>query len=142
MKKIVSLFLVILFLSAATAPAYALSEEKALDGIITPRFVAISLLYANLSIDSGGNATAEGQVRPADSTYTSYLTVSLQKYVGGGWLTIRSWTSSNTGLSGVYINESYSVDSGLYRSRSIARIYNSGGTLLETATLYSNTCSY
>lgn len=142
MKKIISMFLLIGVLVLGTAPAFAAGKEYAASGVVSPRFTGISLLSANISIDSWGCATCTGKVVPSSSTYTSYLTVSLQQYLSGSWITIKSWSVSNTGFSGVNLSGSYYVAHGTYREASTATIYNSSDVLVDSATAYSSTQSY
>lgn len=142
MKRIVSFILVALMLIFATIPAYAANSSTASAGIVSPQFIGITTLSANLSIDSSGRTTSTGIVRPSNSNYTSYLTVSLQKFISGSWTTINSWSGSGAGLYGVTNSGSYYVGSGTYRACSIASIYNSSGSLVDTATAYSAEKSY
>ena len=137
MKKIISVVLIFVVLAAGTVSVSAVDSEPVAADVISLKFIGITLLTASLSIDSWGCATCSGKVIPSSSTYTSYLTVCLQKYVSGNWTTIRTWSSSNAGLSGVNISGYYYVPSGIYRACSIARIYSSSGTFVDSATVYS-----
>lgn len=142
MKKIISIILIMASLMFGSVPALAASKEPATAGVVSPQFIGIALISANISIDSLGCATCTGKVVPSSSTYTSYLTVSLQKYSSGSWTTIKRWTASNTGFSGVNLSGSYYVSSGMYREASTATIYSSSGTLVDSATAYSSTKTY
>lgn len=132
----------VLLLSCATIPAYAVNTLESATGIVSSRFVGITFLNANLSIDAQGCTTSSGFVRPSSSSYTSYLTVSLQKNTSSGWITIKSWSGSGTGLSGVNLSGSYYVGSGTYRSCATASVYNSSGSLVDNETAYSSVKNY
>lgn len=99
-------------------------------------------MSAGLSIDTSGQAHCSGSVTPASDSYTSYLTVSLQKYSGSSWSTVKSWSDSDVGQMGVIIDGYWYVTSGTYRVCSTAQIYNSAGGLLETEPYYSATKTY
>ena len=138
MKKMISVFLVLLFVvSIATVPAAAVSDEElALDGA---KYTAIASLAAGIGINGWGCATSSGQVIATSGSYTCYLVVILQRYVGGNWQQVNSWDDSGTGV--VAISQPYYVSSGTYRVRVTATVYN-GKTLLDNATAYSPTDTY
>lgn len=138
MKKYISICIVVFMLIIATTPAYAVNTvNPSMESVVAPRFTAINSMSAGLSIDSWGKATCSGWVTPSDNSYTSNLTVSLQKSTSSGWSTIKSWTASGAGFFGVVIEGYYYVANGTYRVCSTARVYNSSGNLLETESFYS-----
>lgn len=142
MKKLITIIFSVFMLILVSAPVYAADSSVASAGLVSPQFIGIQSLSANLSIDSFGCTTSTGVLRPSSNSYTSYLTVSLQKYTASGWTTIKSWSGSATGLYGVTVTGSYYVASGTYREASTAYIYNSSGVLVDSATAYSATVTY
>lgn len=137
MKKIVSAVLIILTLIFGTIPVGAIDTEISTMGTASTQFVGIAILSINLSIDSWGCATTTGSVRASSSSYTSYLTVSLQQYTSSGWITVQSWSGSGVGLPGVIVEGSRYVASGTYRSCSSTTVFNSSGAVVDAATAYS-----
>jgi hypothetical protein len=145
MKKIVSIGLMILMIVFSTVPTYAsntTADTRAAEGSIHPDFISMSSISAGLSISSSGKSTCTGSVTPSSSSYTSKLTVGLQKSTGSGWSTVKTWTASGRGSAGADLVSYYYVGSGTYRVSSTAKIYNASGTLLETQTAYSSTKTY
>jgi len=144
MKKIVSIGLVILMIVFSTVPAYAsnTATDMRAGGSIHLDFISMSSISAGLSISSSGKSTCTGSVTPSSSSYTSKLTVGLQKSTGSGWSTIKTWTASGRGSAGADLVSYYYVSNGTYRVSSTAKIYNASGTLLETETAYSAQRTY
>lgn len=146
MKKFISIMIASLMLIFCSVPGYAYADNVITDPdmstIISPRFIGISLISADLSINSLGRTTCSGSVTPSSDSYTTVLTVKLQKQNGSSWSTIKSWSDTNTGIEGVIIEKHYYVTSGTYRVCSTAKIYNSSGTLLETESIYSAERTY
>lgn len=143
MKRTISLCLTLLLVFIMSVPAFAEGTSNYGTGsTIQPNFTSIWSLSAGLSIDSSGQAHCTGSVTPASDSYTSYLTVSLQKYTGSGWSTVKSWSDSAAGQMGVIIDRYWYVTRGTYRVCSTAQIYNSAGSLLESEPYYSATKTY
>jgi hypothetical protein len=82
----------ILMIVFSTIPAYATDVAVGMraGGPIHPDFISMSLLSAGLSISSSGKSTCAGSVTPSNSSYTSKLTVGLQKSAGSGWSTVKT----------------------------------------------------
>lgn len=144
MKKIICMGLVVLMAIFAAIPAYAVdgTSISGTKGVISPQFTYISLLSPGLSINSSGKATCIGNVTLYNNSYSTNLTVQLQKSTSSGWTTIQTWTSSGTGIAGTEMVEYYYVVSGTYRVCATSRVYNSSGSLIETQSLYSATVTY
>ena len=143
MKKTISLILSILLVFIMSVPAFATdSSGYRTASTMQTNFTSIWSISAGLSIDTSGQAHCSGSVTPSSESYTSKLTVALQKYTGSSWSTVKSWTSSAVGQMGVIIDGYYYVTSGSYRTCSTAQIYNSAGCLLETESCYSATKTY
>jgi hypothetical protein len=143
MKKIIIISLVSIILIFSAFPVYAGdTANPGTENKIAPRFTAILSMSAGLSIDSWGKATCSGFVTPQSNSYTSVLTVSLQKSTSSGWSTIKSWTGSGVGFAGVVIEGHHYVASGKYRVCSTAKVYDSSGTLLEMESFYSAERTY
>lgn len=132
-KRITSgiLVLVLVLTSAiVAASAYAPSTE-----VIQPRWARIYSLTASLDISASGRADCSSSVRVRDSSDSADLTMSLQRSSNGtSWTTVKAWTDSGRGS--VSMDESWYVLSGYsYRVKATAEVYNSSGTLVESASL-------
>jgi len=82
MKKIVGISMVFLLLIFFAMPVYA-SDLVVTSGFV-PQYKAIMQMSGGLSIDSWGKTTCSGSVSPQRDSYTSYLTVTLQKHTAVG----------------------------------------------------------
>lgn len=144
MKKFIFMGLIVLMAVFSVVPAYAANGTSNVrtQGLITPQFTYISLLSPGLSIDSSGLATCIGDVTIYNNSYSTVLTVQLQKSTSSGWTTIKTWTSSGTGVAGTELVEYYYVTTGTYRVCATAKVYNAFGSLLETESVYSATVTY
>lgn len=144
MKKFIWMCLTVLMLLFSVTPAFATDKLKNKDpqGTITPLFTHISTLDAGLTIDSSGKATCIGNVTLYNNSYSTDLTVQLQRYTSTGWSTIKSWTSSGTGIPGTEIVAYYYVTRGTYRVLSTAKVYDTYGYLVETQSQLSATVTY
>ena len=144
MKKLLKVILVLLLAVALAVPVCAadITEQPTVlpDGIVKPMYIAIGVISAGLNINGMGLATCTGSVMPNNNTYTSYLTVSLQRSNGDGtWQQITSWSGSGVGYTGVTIAGYYYVGSGTYRVCSAAFVYSSQGVYLDSALAFSAT---
>lgn len=101
------------------------------------RYTHLSGLTANLSI-SGTTAQVSGRITPKNGQKTT-LTVKLQQKVDGRWKTIATWSdSSSSGTSDIISKKS--VDKGYaYRAYATGKVYNSAGSVIETASKASAT---
>ena len=137
-RRILSLAaLVLLMTSMLVMPATATDEPPT----VTPRYVNISVFMASVGVNSSGKASCYSDVVTANSTYTVYLNIGLQRYKNGEWTTIKSWSTSGTG--GAELDKSYYVTSGYYyRTSATATVYTSGGSYVEMVTIHSQSDYY
>ncbi len=142
MKKIIIILAVFMVL---LLPVTAFAEDTnnfETGNVITPMFKYIWSLSASLDINKWGKAECVGSVDASSDKYTAELTVSLQQYTGSSWKSIKSWSGSGSGQSGVIVGGYYYVGSGTYRVCSTAKIYNSSGDLLENESYCSAEKTY
>ena len=130
-KKVISIIL--LFAVLATA---------ALNFTVSARYKYIDVLTSSCSITSKGLAESEGTVWPSDDTTKTTLTVELQKKSGSSWVYEDSWSASGTGTNTVAKYGAKYVVRGTYRAVVTAKIYSSGGSLLETQSCISHEMTY
>lgn len=101
----------------------------------------VSSLSASLTIDSG-TANAVGMVYVSPKMKTS-ITVRLQRENSSGkWATIETWTGSNVSGASEAGGTRALISGYNYRVYVIGRVYDSAGTVIETAYKYSPTKSY
>jgi len=144
LKKTICAFLTVFTAFFMVVPAYAAVDKSSfkVESAIMPQFKYIWSISAGLGIDSAGKAHYSGSVDAASDSYTAYLTVSLQKQTSSGWSTVKSWSDSGSGQSGLTVEGYYYVGHGTYRVCSTAKIYSDSGDLLETASFFSAERTY
>lgn len=140
-KRMLAGALAMSVLCAATVlpiSASDVSSKDELHGMYSARYQGLSRLGADLSISSG-SATCTGTATTV-SGYTCDATLRLQRYTNSKWKNVKTWTLS--GKTNRF-SETYYVTSGYeYRLEITADVYNSSGTLVDTATVYSNQVNY
>ena len=105
----------------------------------TPRYIALSNFYVELSISNLGYAHCEGSA-VVTIGYTADVTLELQQKDGSTWDTVKTWTDSGSAVS---FEKGYFVEDGFdYRLKITAKVYNKNGKLIESPAAYSNVCSY
>lgn len=142
MKKRVCavIFLLFILCSILTVPALALEvdPEEPIDPI-DPEAPYVNIDYYNCycSINSNGLAFCSSYAQTRNSTYTVYVSISLQRYKDGYWQTYAGpWDSSGIHYAAAY--KYYYVVSGYYyRTSSTVTVLTSSGTFVETAHLRS-----
>lgn len=137
-RRTISLIaLVLLMASILVMPASAAEETPT----VTPRYVNIMGFNASISVNSSGKAACYSFVETANTSYTIYLSIALQRYKDGAWTTIKSWSGSGTGE--VEMDKSWYVTSGYYyRTSATATVYTSGGSFVESVTIRSQSDYY
>jgi len=106
---------------------------------ISPCFIAIVSYTNNLTLNSGGRFTCEGETE-VQNGYIAGVTVELQQY-NSGWKTIKTWDS--TDLTDVYVCNDWYVASGYsYRLKLLHTAYNSNWNQIDSFISYSKTVSY
>jgi len=104
-----------------------------------PRYVALTQLSADLSIDSGGCAVCTGTADVALG-YTCDVTLELQQKINSNWGSIKTWTSSGRTNS---FDKIWFVKSGYeYRLQITANVYNLSNVLIESVVSHSGVIRY
>jgi hypothetical protein len=148
MKKI--LFAVLAAAMLACVPGVALADAQIQDAriqadtyeemIISPMYTYIFSASCNLSISSNGVASMSASIDCAATINKIRMAQYLQRYEGGSWNTISSWSQYYYSDEASWSN-TYNVTSGYnYRLYVYYYAYN-GNTLLETVTRFK-TASY
>lgn len=142
-KKLIVLMMVmsIVFTCLSASMALTLIEIQPIE--IQPFYTDTSSITAALTIDSSGNASCSGKVKPTSASSSTSITVRLMQKSGNTWSEVKSWSASKTGANGASAGGSVKVTKGYtYQVRVAGKVYNSGGTLLESPTKNSNEKSY
>ena len=139
-KKIISFGMSILLMSSISALAFAANvvPVSVSSPLMTVFFVYTNRASSTLSI-SNGKASIRGYVQKAPSGKNIELTSTLERYSGGSWSAVESWSIFSTSSS-VLIAETCQVSRGKYR---VATDYVVGGTSgSEFSTVFSRTVTY
>ncbi len=137
-KKWFCLALVLVLCIMTGIPAYA-TEDPADDPVDPTRYIGTIAAYAQISIDSSGNATCTCTYT-LRSGYSSEVTMRLQQKQSS-WIPIHIWTKPTSGSSP--FSGTTSVTSGYYyRCSVIMRVYDSNGAYVETVRVNSSKMYY
>lgn len=132
------LSLVLILASVLSLPVCAADNN---DDEVAPLYVDIMGFAASINVNSSGKASCYSFVETANTSYTIYLSVSLQRYVDGGWSTVKNWSTSGTGEA--TLDKSWYVTSGYYyHTAATATVYTSSGSFVEAVTIYSQNYYY
>lgn len=83
---------------------------------VESRMTYIAGYGTNLSISSTGEATISGWVRGKNGVTSTYVKVTLQRSVSGGWVDVKTWEASSSDL-GATVAVTYQLSSrGTYRT--------------------------
>ena len=139
-RRILSFISLVLLLSSIlVVPAAAAASEETTS--VSPRYVNIMDFYVSVGVNSSGKAACYSFVETANTSYTIYLNMGLQRYEDGYWTTVKSWSGSGTGE--VTLDKSRYVTSGYYyRTGATATVYTSSGSFVEAVTVYSQSYYY
>jgi len=140
-KRLICTFLCLMVLFAA--PVYAANDSIAADpdsSSIGIRMTYISSCSANLGISSGGTATVTSSVTGVTGVTSVKIVATLQRYSGGSWSAVQSWTQTATGRF-LSISKTKAVTSG-YTYRVVSKVTAYNGSSSETTTVTSSQVSY
>ena len=106
---------------------------------ISPYFIVIISCWNNLTLNSGGRLTCEGETQVQDE-YIAGITIELQQD-DDGWTTIKTW--SGLDWDNIYLSKDWYVLSGYsYRLKLTHKALDSDGNIIETFIKYSETVTY
>ena len=113
--------------------------DSPIDEIVTEEYQYTSRLGSNLTF-SGKTATCNSTVYGFSNTTTKIvITQTLQRQSGSSWYSVASWSKTFNSWYGFYGNTKSSLSSGIYRLKTVAKVYS--GSNYETITIYSSTAS-
>jgi hypothetical protein len=138
-KKIISVALLVVLLFSVSAPATA--TVKQVEKPISVLYTYVNSASSTLDIYSGGSAEIFSFCQKTPAGKLIYLYAHLQKYDGGYWTTVKSWSTSTSTSAIAIINETYQVSRGTYRVATNYTVYgHDGGS--DTGTVYSTIVTY
>lgn len=109
----------------------AVSINSPVESIQEPRYEQITNINAKLTISAFGKAICSGKVQLRDG-YNVKMTTTLKKKESSGWITVKSWSDTGSGHTGVNKDYTYSVSKGTYYVQLTAYVTNSAGKYIET----------
>ena len=132
-KKILLIMTVMLCVLVIGMPVCAV-DETVEAGENNLRYVNISDASAVLTL-SGNTATCT-TILSSKSAKSLSITMKLQKYSGGSWENVATWTTSDSSGTTLTLKKSKSISTGKYRVKSICKCGS------ESVTKYSSTKTY
>ena len=136
MKRASVLLICVLIILTSTVAAPAGSAD-----VITPCYTYISTIDAGLSI-TGSTASCYGWVASA-SSYDISIRMTLMRWNGSIWVTVKYWTGTGSGVIGATLNKTYSLTiSGDYKIIVLGKILDEDGNVLESASRSSPVVTY
>ena len=136
MKKIISLLLVlILMFSCMSVLASADDIDFGNSLVVSPRYKKLSNCWAGLTSTGGGWYDVSGGAGSVIGTVSITVTVILQRsnpHATTGWDDIVTLTDSNT-YSASCGTSHYIATPGVYRTHTIAKVYDEDGGYIEQA---------
>lgn len=107
----------------------------------TSRYKKLAMISAGLDISKSGYATCTSDATLARG-YDVELTIDLLEFDNGKWNSIKSWTTTGSGILGASLDKSYWVAKGTYKVKATAVVTDANGNYIETATLDSTIEEY
>lgn len=108
-------------------PCFAFADaelDSPVDEVFVDEYSYTSTVSTTLTISNTGVAKPRAVITGLPGTTTKLsATMYLQKYLGGSWQTVQSWSDSSTSNS-LTISKSKSVARGKYRTRAIFKAYH------------------
>ena len=129
MKRVLSLLLVIFMLPSMAVPGYAAEVDTP---VVTPRYTHIHTNRVVIVINETTGIAQCSSYCYTVGNYNVEVVCRLQRYSGGMWSTIKSWSATGTQYARAY--GEWAVASGYtYRAYTTYYVRDSAGNLLENA---------
>ena len=143
-KRLFSLFAAFMMaFSIGCTVVNADSLDNAVNEQIEARYTDFDSVSAGLTKADNGLYSAAGGATAANGTKTIELTVSIEKFDMNTdtWNAVKYCTWTASGVGGVTAGGKRSISGGFFRTHTVAKIYSSSGTLLETVEAVSKVLS-
>ncbi len=134
MKRVFILLLALMLFLASFITSYAEESDMATN-YLNIRYVDLTRLSASLNI-SGTTASCSGTAKTLISTDTIKMSMYLQKQTSTGWSNVSSWYKQGVRLVTLKKDKS-GLTAGTYRVRLYVLVYDSNGSFIESANVYS-----
>jgi len=130
--RVLGLAVLVCLLVSAISPILALGNDA-----VQPRYVRMRGLDAGVALTEFSRADCQSTVETMRIGDTATLTMELQRSSdGSAWSPVASWSTAGSGY--LSLDKSRYVTSGYYyRVVASASVYDSAGTLMETASVVS-----
>lgn len=140
-KKRTRILIAVLVLSLTVGMVPATAVQTNDESEIQPCYIDLYQVAANISISSGGKATCTGYADAYKTTDEIRMTLYLQRYENGKWVTIKYWQAS--GYGNLVMSRDYYVVPGYkYHTLTMVSLYDSTGKYIEGASCASRACYY
>lgn len=140
-KKRTRFLIAVLVLSLAVGMVPAAAVEMNDVSEIQPLYQDLSLISASIDISAAGKATCNGYATTYNTTDEIRMTLYLQRYEDGKWVTIKYWSA--TGHKSLIMEGYWYVVPGYkYHTLTMVSIYDSTGKYIEGAACASRAFSY
>ncbi|WMJ76526.1 MULTISPECIES: hypothetical protein [unclassified Sedimentibacter] len=141
-KKVLSVLFIIFIMvlvNSIHASVYAETDDLKNSTEIKPNYIAIVLCLNNLTLNSGGKLTCEGETG-VQKEYIAGVKIELQQ-LSGNWTTIKTWEDTSDDEE-MYLYKDWYVEKGSYRLKTTHTALDSSGDVIEIVTKYSETVDY
>lgn len=141
MKKSFICIAVSLFALLVPCFAFANAElDTPVEEVFVDEYSYTSTVSTTLTISNTGVAKPRAVITGLPGTTTKLsATMYLQKYSGGSWQTVQSWSDSSTSNS-LSMSKNQTVSHGKYRTHTVFKAYHNSSS--ETITKNSGTVTY
>lgn len=152
-RRICIFTLTLLCFTCTNISASPLSKTKTSTNYLSPFLIPTNTFFSNswvglcgfdtkLHVGKLGYTSLEAYVYPSSGAYYSKLSLNLQQYKKGKWVTIYNFSQNKKGTNGCYKNR-FVYKGYKYRIKNNVSVYKSkGGKLLNSRTFYSSTKKY
>lgn len=140
-KKRTRILIAVLVLSLTVGMVPAAAAMAPDESEIQPCYINLYQVAASINISTAGKATCNGYAMTHHDTDEIRMTIYLQRYENGKWVTINYWSA--TGHGSLMMEANYYVVPGYkYHTLTMVSIYDATGKYVEGAACASRACYY
>lgn len=129
----------VLSLTVGMVPATAVQAND--ESEIQPCYIDLYQIAANINISTAGKATCTGYATTYNNTDEIRMTIYLQRYENGKWVTVKYWSATGHDYLAMEAYR-YVVPGYKYHTLTMVSIYDSTGKYVEGAACASRACYY
>lgn len=101
-----------------------------------PRYTDFSSIYAGIYLEDNGLYAIEGGAAAPNTQKEVHITLTLEEIQGDEWVVVPGCTWTASGMVSAHTGANRSLNPGVYRAHTEAKVYRDG-VLLESAEAYS-----